>query len=113
MKQKVALFWPGDGRDLPNQLAMPNITEATAQLEAALRRLGRQPYVVEGFLAKPHHAIEKLAPIDDPLIGVCVHWFYAPTPPTEWWAKTIPCSWRAISRASGPAWWACSTPALA
>ena len=78
MKQKVALFWPGDGRDLPNQLAMPNITEATAQLEAALRRLGRQPYVVEGFLAKPHHAIEKLAPIDDPLIGVCVHWFYAP-----------------------------------
>ena len=23
-------------------------------------------------------AIEKLGPVDDPLIGVCVHWFYGP-----------------------------------
>lgn len=78
MKQRIALFWPGDGRDVPNQLALPSITEATAQLEAALRKLGREPYRIEGFLTKPHHAIEKLGPVQDPTIGVCVHWFFAP-----------------------------------
>jgi L-fucose isomerase-like protein len=78
MKQKIALFWPGDERPTPNELAQPNVEEATVQLERALHRLGRSSYRVEGFLSKPHHAIEKLAPIDDPLIGVCVHWFYGP-----------------------------------
>ncbi|UCC48708.1 MAG: fucose isomerase [Gemmatimonadota bacterium] len=78
MKQRIALFWPGDGRDVPNELALPNVTEATRQMEAALRKLGRQPYLVEGFLTKPHHAIEKLGPIQDPMIGICVHWFYGP-----------------------------------
>ena len=78
MRQRIALFWPGDGRDLPNELALPSITEATRQMEAALRRLGKKPYVVEGFLSKPHHAIEKLGPIHDPMIGICVHWFYGP-----------------------------------
>ena len=78
MKRRIALFWPGDGRDIPNQLALPSITEATRQMTAALRKLGRDPYVVEGFLTKPHHAIEKLGPIGDPMIGICVHWFYGP-----------------------------------
>ena len=78
MKQKIALFWPGDGRDVPNQLALPSMVEATNQMEAALVRLGRAPYRVEGFLTKPHHAIEKLAPVQDPMIGICVHWFYGP-----------------------------------
>ncbi|MEZ4414546.1 MAG: fucose isomerase [Gemmatimonadota bacterium] len=78
MKQRIAVFWPGDGRDVPNQLALPSIREATAQLEAALRKLGREPYQVEGFLTKPHHAIERLGPVQDPMIGVCVHWFYGP-----------------------------------
>ena len=78
MKQKIALFWPGDGRDIPNQLALPSIREATAQMEAALVRLGRDPYRVEGYLTKPHHAIEKLGPVQDPMIGICVHWFYGP-----------------------------------
>ena len=45
---------------------------------ARSRSSGRAPYRVEGFLSKPHQAIEKLGPIDDPMIGVCVHWFYAP-----------------------------------
>ena len=76
MARDVALFWPGDARDLPNQRALPNIEAATQQLEAALRHLGRKPYRVEGFLSAPHHAIEKLGPVVDPLIGVCVHWFY-------------------------------------
>ncbi len=78
MKQKIALFWPGDARDVPNRLALPSIQHATAQMEAALGRLGRTPYRVPGFLSKPHHAIEKLGPIDDPMVGVCVHWFYGP-----------------------------------
>jgi L-fucose isomerase-like protein len=47
-------------------------------LVAALRKLGRTPYVVEGYLTRPDEAIAKLGPIDDPLIGVFVHWTYAP-----------------------------------
>ncbi len=78
MKQRIALFWPGDGRDKPNQLALPSVREATRQMEAALRKLGRESYRVEGFLTKPHHAIEKLGPIRDPLIGIYVHWVYGP-----------------------------------
>ena len=78
MSNKVAVFWPGDAREIPNQLALPNMQEATTQLVAALKKLGREPYQVEGFLSKPHHAIEKLGPIRDPMVGVCVHWFYGP-----------------------------------
>lgn len=78
MPRKIAVFWPGDARDVPNQLALPSIQEATAQLERALDKLGRESYRVEGYLSKPHHSIERLGPIDDPMIGVCVHWFYGP-----------------------------------
>lgn len=78
MKQKIALFWPGDARRKPNELALPNIVEATVQMERALDKLGKKSYRVEGFLEKPHESIEKLGPIDDPMIGVCVHWFYGP-----------------------------------
>lgn len=78
MAKRIALFWPGDARAKPNELALPNVTEATAQIERALKKLGREPYLVPGFLSKPHEAIEKLRPIDDPMVGVCVHWFYGP-----------------------------------
>jgi L-fucose isomerase-like protein len=78
MKPKIALFWPGDAREKPNELAIPSIEAATVQLEKALKKLGRTTYRVEGFLSKPHEAIEKLGPVDDPTIGVCVHWFYGP-----------------------------------
>jgi len=78
MTKKTALFWPGDGRKAPNDLALPSITRATTQLEQCLRKLGREPYLIEDFISKPHEAIEKLGPINDPMIGVCVHWFYAP-----------------------------------
>jgi L-fucose isomerase-like protein len=78
MTQKIALFWPGDARAKPNELALPNMREATDQLERALKKLGKAPYVIEGFLSKPHESIEKLGPVQDPMIGVCVHWFYGP-----------------------------------
>jgi L-fucose isomerase-like protein len=78
MANKVALFWPGDGRPLPNELARESIEQASSQLEKALRKLGREPYRVEGFLSRPHESIEKLGPISDPMIGVCVHWIYGP-----------------------------------
>src|SRR3984957_19620356 len=74
----VAVFWPGDARAKPNELALPSVEAATLQLERALQKVGRAPYRVPGFLSKPHHAIDKLGPIDDPMIGVCVHWLYGP-----------------------------------
>jgi L-fucose isomerase-like protein len=78
MSGKIAIFWPGDYRKTPNAQALPHITEATVQLERALAKLGRSSYRVDGYLTKPHEAIEKLGPIDDPLIGVYVHWVYGP-----------------------------------
>jgi L-fucose isomerase-like protein len=76
--KKVALFWPGDYRKQPNEWARPQINQTTAQLQRALTRLGRTTYLVEGFLTRPADAIAKLARIDDPMIGVFVHWAYAP-----------------------------------
>jgi L-fucose isomerase-like protein len=76
--KKVGIFWPGDYRALPNEWARPQAVEATAQLERALRKLGRTPYVVEGYLTRPDEAIRKLGPLDDPLIGLFVHWTYGP-----------------------------------
>ena len=78
MAAKIAIFWPGDYRAKPNEWALPSVRQATDQLERALKKLGRQSYRVSGWLTKPHEAIEKLGPVDDPLIGVCVHWFYGP-----------------------------------
>ena len=78
MTERIAIFWPGDYRPKPNELALPNVEQATVQLERALQQLGRASYRIDGFLTKPHEAIEKLGPIDDPMIGVCVHWFYGP-----------------------------------
>jgi hypothetical protein len=63
MKSKIALFWPGDARPAPNAAALPSITEATIQLEkAALAKLGRASYRVEGFLSKPHGPSTSSAP---------------------------------------------------
>src|SRR5215831_6989192 len=78
MGKPVFLFWPGDGRKAPNDLAKRSIEKATYQLDRALRKLGREPRRVDGFISKPHESLEKLGPITDPMIGVCVHWFYGP-----------------------------------
>ena len=53
MPKKVAIFWPGDYRAKPNEWALPQSREATAQLVAALKKLGRSPYVVDGYLTRP------------------------------------------------------------
>ena len=78
MAKKVAIFWPGDYRAKPNELARPQAAETIRQLEAALRKLGHMPYRVEGEISRPDEAIERLGPIDDPMIGVFAHWAYAP-----------------------------------
>jgi hypothetical protein len=48
--------------------------KATRQLEQALRKLGREPRLIEGFISKPHESIEQLGPINEPMIAVGVHW---------------------------------------
>tara|TARA_E500000305_G_C4029789_1_gene244315 strand:+ start:15415 stop:16944 length:1530 start_codon:yes stop_codon:yes gene_type:complete len=74
----IHIYFPGDYRAAPNQLALPTIEAATVQLERALDRLGKPHRRVEGLLSKPHHAIEKLRCIDEPLIGLYSHWVYGP-----------------------------------
>jgi len=78
MAPRIAIYWPGDYRPTPNEDAIPSITEATVQLEKALKKLGRASYRIDGFMTRPHEAIEKLGPVDDPIIGVFVHWVYGP-----------------------------------
>ncbi|MBK7584806.1 MAG: fucose isomerase [Myxococcales bacterium] len=78
MAKKVAVFWPGDGRPRPNELALPNVEAATRKLEAAIKKVGRTPYRIEGFLTKPHESIEKLGPVTDPMIGMFAHWVFGP-----------------------------------
>ena len=75
---KVAVFWPGDYRAKPNEWALPQSRETTERLVSALKKLGRSPYLVEGCLTRPDEAIARLGPIDDPMVGVFVHWTYAP-----------------------------------
>jgi L-fucose isomerase-like protein len=78
MSRPVVLFWPGDYRAQPNEWARPMVEQATAQMSAALTKLGRKPKVLAKFLTKPHESIRTLGPIDDPMVGICVHWFYGP-----------------------------------
>lgn len=78
MTSRIAIFWPGDYRTKPNELALPHMEAATHQLERALGKLGRTTYRVPGYITKPHESIEKLGPIDDPIAGVYVHWVYGP-----------------------------------
>src|SRR5262249_14310719 len=78
MSKKVAIFWPGDYRSKPNDWALPQSQETTEQVVQALKKLGRTPYLVDDYLTKPDQAISKLGPIDDPMVGVFVHWTYAP-----------------------------------
>jgi L-fucose isomerase and related proteins len=78
MSDTIHIYWPGDYRPTPNQLALPMVEESTLQLERALDRLGRRHVRVPGLLTKPHESIERLGPIDEPLIGVYAHWVYGP-----------------------------------
>ncbi len=90
MTTKIGIFWPGDYRPQPNRDALPQIQAATAQIEAALDRLGRKHYRIEGFITRPHESIERLGPVDDPLIGVFAHWVYGPHTTDGTMAKETP-----------------------
>ena len=61
MKKRIAIFWPGDYRNEPNQLALSGVEEATTQMEKAVAKLGFESYRIEGFVTKPNEAIEKLS----------------------------------------------------
>ncbi|WP_316860150.1 hypothetical protein [uncultured Cohaesibacter sp.] len=76
MSKKVAIYWPGEYVSAPNELARPQVEESTRQMEKALTCLGLSPYRVEGFIDRPHKGIEKLGPIDDPMIGIHCHWVW-------------------------------------
>lgn len=76
MVRRVAIYWPGEYVERPNELARPQVEESTRQLEKALRRLGRVPYRVGEFVDRPHKSIEMLGRIDDPMIGVHCHWVW-------------------------------------
>src|SRR5258708_32323911 len=78
MTKKAAIFWPGDYRAYPNNAALATVEQVTVQMEAALKRLGWSSYRVPGYLTKPHEAIERLAPVDEPMIVIYAHWVYAP-----------------------------------
>src|SRR5580704_495442 len=78
MSKRAAIFWPGDYRPYPNNQALSTVERVTVQMEAALKRLGWSSYRVPGYLTKPHEAIERLAPVDDPIIVFYAHWVYAP-----------------------------------
>ena len=78
MGKQVFLFWPGYGRKVPNDLARPSMEKATRQLEPALRKLGREPRRIEGFISKPYESIAQLGLINEPMVAVCVRWSYAP-----------------------------------
>jgi len=60
MSNKVAIFWPGDYRAKPNELALSQSRETTTQLVAALKKLGRSPYLIDGYLTRPDESIAKL-----------------------------------------------------
>jgi L-fucose isomerase-like protein len=78
LPKDVAIFFPGDYREKPNQWALPQARETTRNLVKALKVLGRRPRILEGFITKPDEAIRKLGPVDDPMIGIFVHWTYGP-----------------------------------
>ncbi len=78
MSKTVAIFLPGDYRAKPNQLALSQVNETVRNVSRALKKLGRKPRLIKGFITKPDQSISKLSSIDDPMIGVFVHWTYGP-----------------------------------
>ena len=45
VKQRIALFWPGDGRDRPNELALPAIA-SLSWITVSARRTWRHSFAV-------------------------------------------------------------------
>lgn len=72
------IFFPGDYRATPNDLARPLLEKVTVDLEKALDKLGRKHARVNGYLTRPHEAIKKLGAINEPMIGLYTHWVFGP-----------------------------------
>ncbi len=89
MTDTIQIFWPGDYRDAPNQLALPLLQDATSELETALDRLGRKHNRIPGFMTRPHEVIKDLGQIHDPMIGCTRTGFTGRTRSTASSAKTI------------------------
>ena len=45
MAKRVAVYWPGDARAKPNELAIPSIEAATVQME-------REPKIISTILVR-------------------------------------------------------------
>jgi hypothetical protein len=69
--------------------------------------------LIDGYLSKPHHAIEKLGPVRDPMVGVCVHWFYGPHTTDGVVGKDNPLLLASNFSGRWPGWWGCSIRARA
>ncbi|MCB1693106.1 MAG: hypothetical protein KDI19_10090, partial [Pseudomonadales bacterium] len=75
---RITLFMPGDYRPTPNQLAEPNVRTFIGAMEKAIRHLGHEPRLIDGFLTSPGEAIDALSSVDEPMIGLYAHWVYGP-----------------------------------
>jgi len=78
VSRAVVIFLPADYRDLPNEWARPQVAATVKNLERALVKVGRKPRLIDTFLTRPDLSISKLGPVDDPMVGVFVHWTYGP-----------------------------------
>ncbi|MFC2950542.1 fucose isomerase [Marinicaulis aureus] len=78
MSNRVAIFWPGDYRAKPNELAEPLVRSKTEQMVRALKKLDKTPYVIDRFLTRPSEAIEHMGQVNDPAVGLFCHWVYGP-----------------------------------
>ena len=74
--------WPSSGPEIigPSRTngPLPNRKRRPRSSRPRCESWGERPYLVEGYLTRPDESIAKLGPIDDPLIGLYVHWTYAP-----------------------------------
>ena len=110
MSKKVAIFWPGDYR--ASRTNGPSPSRARRPTNSSPRYEARDIAVPDrGLPDAPDEAIARLGPIDDPMIGVFVHWTYARTRSTGSWARTTRSCWRRTFRGHGRAWSPSSIPA--
>ena len=114
MTERIAIFWPGDYRPKPNELALPNVEQATVQLERALASSGPRALPRRRLPDQAARGDREARPDRRPDRSASSSTgSTARTRPTASSARTTRCCSPATSRGPGPAWSACSTPAPA